>query len=156
MKNLKILILMLLVGGMGSWQLIGQTEVSGKSYFFPNPSTLMETANNTQVITVSYSGFSETDDPNSPFNFSSIECQGKILEAQDKSSYGCNLCHVTDKDGDTFMYFASLGDEGQTQVDLIGGTGKFKNISGSGSSENLGASSDGKFVHRWTMKYSLE
>lgn len=155
MKNLIVLSL-LAYGSLTSLDSSAQTTLTGTSIFMVLNNDNTSTANGTAVSFGTLTGLTMTDDPTSSFNMGSIECRGIGLSAKGQTTpQSCNVCSVTDKDGDVFMYYSEAGYEAKSLVRLIPGTGKYRNLSGDGTASAIGGTADGKAVFKWEITYKM-
>ena len=157
MKSFLTIISTLILFFITSNSAIAQTTVTGISYFTPISSEIQENKAGKTVDRRTVSGISVTDDPTHSMYFSSINCHGIILSTEMKSDeFGCHVCDVVDTEGDAIVYYSDSGKNNETNIRILGGSGKYKNIKGEGTGMAIGVTSDGKFGVKWEMTYTLE
>ena len=136
--------------------LMAQSTLTGKSIFINLNQEQTSTTDGLEIEYGVLTGLTMTDDPNSPFNMGSIECRTiSLIEDSRSIPLSCNVCSVSDKDGDVFMYYSEVGFEAKYLVRLIPGTGKYKNLSGDGTASAVGGTQDGKSVFTWELTYKM-
>ena len=156
MKNLSFFLFVFLLL-LDAGQVLAQTKLTGTSFFVNLGNELNTTSNETSITHSTLTGMTVTDDPNSVFNKSSIYCRGIGLTSTGQSApRSCNVCDVTDKDGDVFMYYSESSDNMKSIVRLISGTGKFKTLEGEGTAWVTGGTADGKAVFKWEINYIMD
>jgi hypothetical protein len=93
-----------------------------------------------------------TDDPKSPYNLATGECQGSLLTTPDGKTQATGYCARRDKDKDTQSIqwtIAPGAEKGEWRA--TGGTGKFAGRSDAGWFQGVNA--DGKMsISRWGGK----
>jgi hypothetical protein len=81
-----------------------------------------------------FRGTIKDSDSTSPLNGASHDCFGSILYAPDGEQIieGHGTCDAIDKDGDVWWLTWKSDAPGESRWTMIGGTGKYKGLSGSG------------------------
>ena len=97
------------------------------------------------------------DDPASPIHLSAQDCGGSIVVGTDGAAVnGGGYCEATDKDGDVWwLSWADYDGNGNTWT-ILGGTGKYEGMTGSGTVAVLMQSADGRLVNRWQGSWSMK
>lgn len=83
------------------------------------------------------------------FHLQTQDCSGSTaINADGKVVDSAGSCTAVDKDGDVWWLSYHNGSQGNTWT-FIGGTGKYKDIKGGGTSVYLLQTADGRFVNSW-------
>lgn len=93
-----------------------------------------ELADGTTLATLRISSVYVSDDASSPLHLAAGECAGALTTTPDGKTQGQGHCMRKDKDGDVYneqWNLAPGAEKGSWK--LVGGTGKYANMSGSGS-----------------------
>ncbi len=102
----------------------------------------------------------ETADKNSPFNGVTGVSESWVVPMGDGNALIHGFSVLADKDGDTFfVYFTSTRRDKQNTVKIKGGTGKFMNLEGSGTSSKAERADTGIkedcCMSSWEIKYKM-
>ena len=78
-----------------------------------------------------------SDDPSAPYHLAAGECGGTLIATPDGKTQGWGHCARKDKDGDVLneAWILPLGTDIKGTWKLVGGTGKYTNITGTASWE---------------------
>lgn len=105
------------------------------------------------------SGVLIADDTSSPFHLATHDCTGAYVAAAEggpPQAQGSS-CAAIDADGDIWwLAFTNLDGEGGGEWHILGGTGKFEGMEGSGTTDLLSASPDGRTTIRWTGSWTMK
>jgi len=89
------------------------------------------------------------DQDNSPFNLSPQDCSSAaLIDAEGTMIENHGSCVSVDVDGDVWWLFYE-GDIDGSQWTVTGGTGKYKDMTGGGTTDNLLITGDGRFATAW-------
>lgn len=89
------------------------------------------------------------DDPASVFHLAAQDCSGTtVIGADGKVMFGSGSCNAVDRDGDTWAIWYSNSAAGRIW-NVIGGTGKYANLTGGGTTEVLMLTRDGRMTISW-------
>ena len=92
-----------------------------------------------------------SDDPMSPIHLNTQDCFGNdILDSEGNFAANTGLCVAVDGEGDTWVLSYEFSD-----WVVIGGTGKFAGMEGSGTTEIIGNYPDGRLVLNTTIDLQL-
>ena len=102
----------------------------------------------------------ETDDKNSPFHGATGVCESWIIPMGNGNYFIHGFAIFADKDGDTFItYFTSTRKAENNTFYIKGGTGKFVNLDGQGTSSKSVRADTGIqedcCMSNWEMKYKM-
>ncbi len=103
----------------------------------------------------------ETDNSKSPFNKATGVCENWLVPGENGNAFIHGVCIFADPDGSTFVtYSSSKAKDKSSTIHIKGGTGKFLNLDGTGtSSKTLPLDADLKVddccMSTWKIKYKM-
>ena len=99
------------------------------------------------------------DDPSSPLHLATHDCTGSYVVAAEGGPPQAtgSSCAAMDADGDIWwLAFTNLNGDGEGEWHILGGTGKFEGMEGSGTTEVLSSSPDGRTTIRWSGSWTMK
>jgi len=124
-----------LVAVPAAGELLKEGDFSATFCFAGNHTTLAQSKTDL-AYSFDLTGPVRADAPGSFLDMSSVQCVG-IGEVQGGKFSGTHQCLFLDADGDkVFMRFEAEGPK--SMLEILGGTGKYTGISGSGETQSLG------------------
>ena len=128
---------------LGQGAVAGETKVSGKVVYIAAPISTSALAGGKSLRRTQLKGVVLADGA-SFLNLNAQDCMGtSLIDANGTEVDATGSCTASDKDGDTWSiwYHNTLESRSWT---IIGGTGKFHGMTGSGTTTALGATADGR------------
>ncbi len=87
------------------------------------------------------------NEADNPFHLTTQTCSGtNILSSKGQPIESCGSCDGVDADGDIWWLTYHNGTDGSNTWKIIGGTGKYKKMTGGGTTTPMAASADGKML----------
>jgi hypothetical protein len=127
-------------------------ECAGYDVLVTQSAETLDVGNGHTTTVIRWWSILTTDDPKSPYNLATGECQGAILTTPDGKAQASGYCARRNKDKDTQSIqwtIAPGADKGEWRA--TGGTGAFAGRDDKGWFQNV--NSDGKMsVSRWAGK----
>lgn len=102
----------------------------------------------------------ETNNSDSPFSNATGVCENWAVPTGDGNAFVHGVCVFADKDGDTFVTYTTSMRKAKSRIAHVkGGTGKFVNLDGKGTSFEIGPADTGKAedccMAEWTIHYKM-
>ncbi len=131
-------------------------KASGTTTYVPTSSDVTPLSEEANLLRTQSRSVLMADDPELPFHLSNQDCAGTyLLDANGQVDTGRGYCDVIDGDSDIWwLSWTTKGDDGTWEV--MGGTGKYDGMTGSGTSKVLSQAADGRFVVRWEGTWELK
>lgn len=124
-------------------------KVSGTVTYVPVGSDVSDLADGRSVARSAFNGIIVADDPTIPFHLAAQDCGGTtIVSADRKTTVGSGYCAALDKDGDAWWLWWRLEGDGSTWA-VVDGTGKYKGMTGGGTTKTLVRLPDGRQTIRF-------
>lgn len=120
------------------------SSASGTAVYVPLSTETVDLPDGRTLTRVRFSGYVLSDDATNPFRDTSQKCMGTAI-----GDVMNGYCDAMDADGDMYWFSWHNGPDGNTWR-LIGGTGKFADMSGGGTSVSHPAGVEGQFRDKWT------
>jgi hypothetical protein len=137
---------------LGSAAQAGETKVTGFYAITPNNSRVIAKEDGSSVVLFDMKGLLIIDDQSNPWHGALMDCNGVGAYAADGSlqTQG-GTCVIVDADGDVLrLPWENTGPEGGTS-EVAGGTGKYANMTGTGTWMSGAPLPDGRFLNPQTF-----
>jgi hypothetical protein len=136
---------------MASVAQAGETTVTGLYPAIPNDSNVVAKEDGSSVVVFDLKGMLTVGDASNPWHGALMDCNGIGAYAADGAiQTEGGMCMITDADGDVQrLPWERVNADGGTWR-IAGGTGKFANMTGSGTWNNVPLA-DGRLLNSWTF-----
>ncbi len=96
------------------------------------------------------------DDDTLPFHLARQDCSGTyVLTPEGEIEIGRGHCEAVDQDGDVWwLWWESVSESGKWGI--LGGTGKYDGMAGSGTTTPIAAHDDGRFAVKWEGSWVMK
>jgi hypothetical protein len=122
-----------------------EVKVSGSATYVITQSTATELAGGSTLTHFLQEGVIRTDDRASPFNLNLHNCAGSLITSADGATFtAMGSCDGIDKDGDVWWIAFVNADRNGGHWEVLGGTGKFAGMTGSGTTVDDLRTPDGR------------
>ena len=118
-------------------------KASGTSSYVPVNSDVTPLSEEANLLRTQSRAILMADDPTLPFHLSNQDCAGTyLLDANGQVDTGRGYCDIIDADDGTW--------------EVMGGTGKYEGMTGTGTSKVLSQATDGRFAVRWEGTWEMK
>ena len=145
-----------LLTGFGTVSHVYAATGSGSVTYIETRSNASKLGDGKTIVRTHSKGVILSDDSGVSFHLGTQDCQGTVIISVDGSNVTTmGFCDAVDKGGDVWSLWY-LGDPVGSTWGVIGGTGKYKGMTGSGTTKSQVNTEDGRLVIRWEGSWEMQ
>ena len=146
----------LVLAGLATAAVAEEHAVSGTVTYIITPLSTAPAANGGKFVQSHLKGVILSNDSSSALHLGAQDCSGtNLYDAKNMLVEGAGSCSAVDADGDIWwIWYHNTSSERRWTI--IGGTGKYAGMTGSGTTTVLGASPDGRLAITWEGTSSIK